>query len=132
MQLFHLLSQRETNSVIPSIYLTPPRQGKVFNPHMNATNYIYPCIASYTEHYCTQPRGGGDQSCCEVFNIWSQTCSSVMPCNLQVLSVHQVVGTFQQPAADWSQGRPPQGRDGGGSQPHGDLSSQSSAPITSH
>lgn len=59
MQLFHLLSQRETNSVIPSIYLTPPRQGKVFNPHMNATNYIYPCIASYTEHYCTQPRGGG-------------------------------------------------------------------------
>lgn len=44
----------------------------------------------------------------------------------QVLSVQQVFRTVEQPAANWSQGRPPQGRDGGGSQPHGDLSSQSS------
>lgn len=42
----------------------------------------------------------------------------------QVLSVYQIFGTVQQPAANRSQGRPPQGRDGGGSQPHGDLSSQ--------
>lgn len=40
---------------------------------------------------------------------------------VQLLSVHEVV---RQPAVDGGQGRPPQGRDGGGSQPHGDLSSR--------
>lgn len=46
---------------------------------------------------------------------------------MQVLPVQQVFRTVQQPAANRSQGWPPQGRDGGGSQPHGDLSGRSSS-----
>lgn len=53
MQLFHLLSQPETNS---HSIIYPSHHSKVVNPHMNATNYLNPCIVNYTEHCCTQPQ----------------------------------------------------------------------------